>query len=191
MMDAKAYLDGPGPDEVAGLVRRHGGRYVGAYDLPGGGQAFHLEFPDHASKVAFLDGLAELDAFTPWVRRAAEQIAAGAAGPVEQIARLHAYVRDRVAHTEEPIETFSPPRWVLESRIGDCDDTARALLALLRSLGHRGRLATLGHPPRHVAAQVQLGDDWHWLETTIPARAGEHPLEAAKRLGIVTRSDLG
>jgi len=181
---------GPSVEQVRALARKHRCSVVETYALPDGERAYFLECRSHRDKVRLLDDLAAIDAFDPALRRLAEQIAAGAASRLEQIERLHAFVRDHVVHTDEPIETFSPPMWVLQSRIGDCDDTARALVALLRALGHTARLATLGDPPSHVAAQVELGGGWYWLETTIAAHPGEHPLDAAARLGIATRPDL-
>ena len=187
---ARALLDGPTPEQLRALCRKHGCTWVENFELPGGQVAHYLECGSHRAKVRLLDDLAAIDAFNPWIRRFAERIAARAPSSLAQVTALHAWVRDNVVHTEEPIETFSPPRWVLESRMGDCDDAARALLAMLRTLGHVGRLATLGDPPAHVAAQVAIGDSWHWLETTVAAEPGEHPLDAAERLGISTRPDL-
>ena len=148
----------------------------------------------HAAKVKFLVNLAEYDASTPDVRRAAERIVAGAKTSAEQVARLLARVQ-RVTFTKEKEETFSPTMWTLDVGVGDCDDTARALIALLRSLGFEAGAETLplsstGKPPIHVAAVVKLGGRWQWLEATIAARVGESPTAAARRLGIKTRPDL-
>jgi len=181
---------GPSPDQLAELARRHGAKVERSFVLPDGEPAWLLALPSHTAKVALLNDLAELDSFSPLVRRYAERIAAGARTRTEQVIRLHAHVRDHVVHTDEPIETFSPPLWVLTSRIGDCDDTARALCALLGALGFRTRVATLGDPPKHAACQVELDGAWHWLETTVAAHPGEHPLDAARRLGVKTRRDL-
>lgn len=181
----------PSPQQLATLARKHGAKVERAYTLPDGEPAWLLALPSHRAKVALLDDLATLDSLSPLVRRYAERVVHGAPTRVDQILRLHAHVRDTVVHTDEPIETFSPTLWVLESRVGDCDDSTRALCALLRSLGHHARMATLGDPPRHVAAQARLpSGEWIWLETTLRAFPGEHPLDAAHRLGIKTRSDL-
>lgn len=183
-------LRGPSPDELVAIARHHGAELAGAYGLPGGRHAFLLMFRSHAGKVNYLDELAWLDAYNPALRRLAEQIVAGARSRKEQVWRLHAFVRDNVVHTPEPIETFSPPLWVLATRVGDCDDTARALCALLRALGFEASIDTLGRPPKHVAALVWLEERWCWLETTVKAYPGEHPLAAARRLGMRERSDL-
>lgn len=185
-----ADLLSPSPEQLVALAARHGAVIERSYTLPDGEPAWLLALPSHAAKVALLNDLAELDGFNPSVRRYAELVARGARTRTEQILRLHAHVRDTVVHTDEPIETFSPPLWVLRSRIGDCDDSARALVALLRSLGFVARIATLGDPPKHAAAQVHHSGEWHWLETTVRAFPGEHPQAAANRLGIRARRDL-
>jgi len=183
-------VDGPDPRTAAKLARAAGCRVVASHRLHDGTVAHELGCHSHAAKVRFLDLLAEWDSLQPDVRRTAEQICRGSRHQLDQIAALHRMVRDGVLHTDEPRETFTAPMYVLRNGVGDCDDTARLLLALLRSLGLSGRLGTLGSPPRHVAAQVQLAGAWWWLETTIDAEPGEHPLDAAKRLGITTRGDL-
>jgi hypothetical protein len=44
----------------------------------------------------------------------------------------------------------------------------------------------------HVAPQLHDGARWWWAETTVPARFGEHPRAAAKRLGLThARPDIG
>lgn len=146
--------------------------------------------------MRFLANLAEYDSQTPDVRRAAERIVAGERTQLGQIKALHRRVRDGVTFTRERVETFSPTMRTLEQNIGDCDDTARALMALLRSLGFEAGVQTLpelatGKTPKHVAAQVKHDGRWQWLETTIKGEMGEHPMAAARRLGITTRSDLG
>ncbi|OGS00205.1 MAG: hypothetical protein A2V88_08330 [Elusimicrobia bacterium RBG_16_66_12] len=182
--------DGPSPSEAAAIAGAAGCRIARSHRLSDGSWAHEIECASHATKVAFLDGLASWDALQPSVRRAAEGVAAGARTTLDQIRAIHRLVRDGVLYTGEPRETFSPPLRTLRVGLGDCDDQTRCLLALLRALGHRTRPGTLGEPPRHIAAQVQLGATWHWLETTIAAEPGEHPLAAAKRLGLATRVDL-
>jgi hypothetical protein len=147
----------------------------------------------HAAKVKLLSNLAESDAGDPEVRRLAESIVAGARSEDEQVRRLHAFVQGRVLFTREHRETFSHTLRTLDVGLGDCDDSARALVALLRSLGMQAGMLTLPErgTPTHVGAAVKTKDGWRWLETTIAARAYEHPLAAAKRLGIKTRADLG
>lgn len=186
---------GPPPELAARIARAAGCRIERTTRLHDGSWAHRVVCRDHRAKVRLLDALASYDASTPDVRRLAERIASGARSSAEQAARLHAYVRDRVTFTREPIETFSPTLHVLAVAAGDCDDSTRALLALFRAVGLHARPATLppldsGRPPRHVAAQVQLGGAWRWAETTLRAQLGEHPIAAAQRLGVVTRGDV-
>lgn len=147
------------------------------------------------AKVQLLANLAEWEARNlPDVRRLAETVAAPATSRRGQVEALHRFVRDRVTFTGEPIEIFSPTLHTLERGLGDCDDSARALLALLRSLDIRAGLRVLPEPQRgnpvHVAAVAFDGEEWIWLETTIAAEPGEHPAAAAGRLGIKLRPDL-
>lgn len=196
---------GPDPTEAARLAKAAGCRIVESERIQDGTWSHRLECKSHAAKVKFLAQLTAYDARQPAVRRAAERVVAmsGAANAEQQIRALHRFVRDSVTFTKEPGEIFSPTMRVLELGVGDCDDSARALGALLGSLGHRVALLTLGYPPRHVAAGVRTSvhmgavpprggteDGWSWLETTIKAEPYEHPLTAAERLGITTRKDI-
>lgn len=182
------------PEQTRAIIERVGCRVAKRIDLYDGATAFEVTCRTHAQKVELLRELAEADADLPDVRRIAERVVAGSQSDAERATRLHAFVRDLVSFTKEKREIFSPTLHTLEVGLGDCDDSARALLALLRSLDLPARLKTLpegGPEPLHVAAQVQLGGQWHWLETSIDAEAGEHPLQAAKRLGIAARPELG
>lgn len=184
------------PTETRAIVEGAGCRVVESVDLYDGHTAFEVECRTHDRKVNLLGSLAESDAELPDVRRIAEDVTAGSKTDGERAARLHAFIKQQVSFVKEKRETFSPTLRTLEIGQGDCDDSARALLALLRSMDLPGRLETLpsrasGAVPLHVAAQIQLDGAWHWLETSIDANAGEHPLMAAKRLGINTRAELG
>lgn len=185
---------GPPPKVARKIATVSGCRVEKSHQLHDGSWAHRVLCDGHLAKVRFLANLAEYDSATPDVRRAAELIVSGSKTPMQQVEALQKRVQ-QVTFTKEHEETFSPTMWTLETGVGDCDDTARALLALLRSLGFDAGLQTLpvvesGKPPVHVAAVVNL-DGWKWLETTIPARLGEHPVAAAQRLGIKMRPDLG
>lgn len=182
------------PAETERIIRRAGCRVRRRVSLYDGATAFEVDCPSHARKVRLLGDLAEADADLPDVRRIAEDVAAGARSDAERAELLHAFVRDRVAFVKEKREIFAPTLRTLETGMGDCDDSARALLALLRSLDMPARLKTLpegSDEPLHVAAQALIDGRWEWLETSIAANAGEHPLAAARRLGIRTRPELG
>ena len=177
-------------------ARAAGCSVLRTHDLGDGVRAWDLDCHEHGNKVALLEELAESEAQLPGIRRLAEDVTAGATTDAERAADLLGYVQNHVSFAGELRETFNGVARTLEIGQGDCDDSARALLALLRSLAIPARLETLparatGRPPHHVAAQVQLGGAWHWLETTVRAEPGEHPLDAARRLGVQTRPDLG
>lgn len=166
------------------------------HDLYDGTAALELECYHHRRKVDLLERLAAADAETPTVRRLAEDIAAGTWGDAERAASIQAWVQAHVDFSREKVETFNPPARTLAIGLGDCDDHARLVMALLGALDIPARLETLptrasGETPTHVAAQWWDGDNWVWLETTVRARYGEHPQTAAHRLGLATRADLG
>ena len=184
------------PEQTRAIVAASGCRVLEGVELYDGAVAFEVDCNTHDNKVQLLEALADADAELPDVRRIAEDVTRGLRTDEARAATLHAYVKDRVAFVKEKRETFSPTLRTLEVGMGDCDDSARALMALLRTLDIPARLQTLpprGHPdpPLHVAAQVQLGGQWRWLETSIDAQPFEHPLQAAKRLGIHARPELG
>jgi transglutaminase-like putative cysteine protease len=178
------------PEVIEALARKVGARVVRTHPLHDGELAYEVCCPSHAAKVSLLRELAELDSRDPDVRRVAERVVAGERDQLGQIAALHAFVRDGVLFTKERRETFSPALLTLEHGLGDCDDTALVLCALLLSLGFEAGMLTLGAPPRHVACGVRYGGKLYWLETTLAAEPGEHPLEAAERLGVKVRPDL-
>jgi hypothetical protein len=182
---------GPSPNELAQLARRCGCVVELSQTLGDGSTAYELKCPNHPAKVRLLAELAEYDSKHPEVIRLAEKLAALGDGDPWTIAQIvHAFVRDGVRHLPEPREKFQPTMRTLALGIGDCDDTSRAVMALLRAAGLRGGLLTLGNPPRHVSAAIQLQGNWRWLDASLAARPGEHPITAAKRLGLSVRQDL-
>jgi transglutaminase-like putative cysteine protease len=182
---------GPSPDEARRIAERVGCTVKRRHGLHDGTISLSLDCKTWQNKLAFLAELAEYDARTPEVRRVAERVAQSVGGDrFATIVALHALVRDRVTHTPEIVETFTPTMRTLELGLGDCDDVSRALVALLRSLGYSAGMGTVGNPPAHVAPKVKFQGRWWWLEPSIDALPGEHPLAAAKRLGIKVRPEL-
>lgn len=106
------------------------------------------------------------------------------------------YVKENVAFVRERGEVFTGSAYTLGSKGGDCDDHARLVYALATAGGLDAVLAFLHHPapfdePTHAVAQLCVQGQCTWAETTIDARFGEHPLDAAKRLGLLdAREDL-
>ncbi len=114
-------------------------------------------------------------------------------------AEIHAYVKDRVRYLHGAEQRWATPLRTLLGGYGDCGNSSRLIIAMGRFYGVPARLrvftkterepGVLGRPytyPAHVAAE--LGDEgrWAWAEAVVPADFGEHPLAAARRLGIHT-----
>lgn len=179
--------------ELAPIVERSRCRIVRGTRLPSGDTAWHVECPSHEAKVLLLSNLAELDSRQPEVIELARSIAASTDHSAAGIARaLLGYVGELVDFLPESVELFRPTQNTIEDGIGDCDCSARAYLALARAAGLKAGLATLGQPPTHVAPVVNLGRGrWVWAETSVRgAELGEHPIEAARRLGVALRPEL-
>lgn len=136
-----------------------------------------------------LDQLAEQDAEHPEVRELAGMLASSSSSPGRVV---HEWVQQNVAFVREPGEVFQAAHYTIAVRAGDCDDHARLVKALALAAGVPCRLAflELGEQPAHVFPELYIDHTWQAAETTIAAELGEHPLDAAKRLGIVTRPDL-
>jgi transglutaminase-like putative cysteine protease len=83
-------------------------------------------------------------------------------------------------------ERFSGPETTLALGFGDCDDSARLVRGILRALGWDARLVFFGPKsyPAHVTAAIRTTDEtnpWYWLDASLPAKPGEHPISAKKR----------
>lgn len=118
-------------------------------------------------------------------------VAALQASPGGAARAAHAYVLARVQFRDETVETFQAPSVSLSRGYGDCDDSERLLVVLARASGVPARFVFFVQKgqPAHVTVQLCDGGKWRWAETTIPAKYGEHPFAAMKRLGL-TRADL-
>ena len=170
-----------------------------------------VDCPTHEAKCRLLDLLAWRDArYDPRIRRiavhVAEQTASDHAHKVdsrELAARLHAHVCSRVRFLGEGAETFQSSWQTLRSGVGDCDDSARALLALARSVAIPARLVVFdrgsAYPrgdlePNHATVQLSpdAGRTWLYAEPSLGpgVKLGEHPIAAARRLKR-QRSELG
>lgn len=147
---------------------------------------FPIEFDcdDAWSKVRMLDALATVDArYDPRVRAIGDAIVCRCTDtrPRTVAEALHRAVKRRIRYLGEGIETFQSAWQTWRLRHGDCDDSARLLVALARALGQpahvvafRGRDGT----PAHAVAVVS----GLWCEATIDAATGEHPKRAWARL---------
>lgn len=152
--------------------------------------------PDGWAAARMLLAASVEDARTAGARDLALEIRGATDGTDAAFARaVFAFVRSRVAFVREPGEVFASPSYTLALGGGDCDDHARVAYALLRAGGVPARLAFLFQDarrgPSHVVAQAYEGGAWRWLETTIAAEYGEHPVTAGRRLGLLdARQDV-
>lgn len=105
---------------------------------------------------------------------------------LDEIKRLHAFVRDEIRYVRDPegTELVQSPEKTLQVGMGDCDDKATLLGALLKSVGAPARFMAVGFSGSglsHVMVQAKTrntGDDradWLNLETIIPKAAGWMP----------------
>ena len=165
---------------------------------PRAGPYHRVQCDTAEQKLALLENLAWEDArynrFVQWLASTLPHHRAAAARAA------HAWVRDRVRFVPERVETFkSPERTVREG--GDCDDSARVLVAVARAAGIPARFGPITQcrggvcAKTHVAAELHDGGGWRWAETTIAAEYGEHPLAAYQRLKrqgrVARRDDIG
>lgn len=105
---------------------------------------------------------------------------------------LQRWVQDHIGFVDEPIEAYPSALAVLVDGAGDCDDHAILMVALAHAIGLPTSAEAFFWPSGdgHAAMIVGCGGSWLWCETTIAARLGEHPIAAARRLGIATREDI-
>lgn len=159
--------------------------------------AGHVVCPDGWAAARLLLAAALEDARTPGARVLALELRSLAPSDEAFARAVFDLVRARVRFVREAGEVFAAPWYTLEVGAGDCDDHARLAFALLVAGGvparlaflYRKRHANLG--PSHVVAQVGLRGSWRWLETTVAAEFGEHPYDAARRLGLLSaRQDI-
>lgn len=162
-----------------------GPRLIGQVACPGGWGAARM----------LLAAAAE-DAQAPAARDLALELRRGTDGSDATFVRaVFALVTDNVRFVREAGEVFTTPSYTLGAGGGDCDDHARLTYALLRAGGVPARLAflyrTKAEGPSHVVAQAGVGGEWIWLESTIAAELGEHPVAAGRRLGLIEgRGDI-
>lgn len=171
---------------------------------------------------AVLVDVRSFESVTAKVRHLAELVRSGArrwdvrgvvhiADRLATIEQCHAWVRDRIAYTEEPIEALETAAYIARDGRGDCDGQAVLVATLVLCLGGSAVLVPQGgkpDDPAHLVALVKEGGEtcfvapwqpfgldappgWHWAETTLRgARFGEAPSVAAARLKPTARSDL-
>lgn len=166
---------------------------LGCRLLRGEGKSALWDCPDSSAVVALLRELARDDVALPEVRTLAGQMRAAVGADAVALAReVHGFVLSRVRWVREKVETFQSSAETLRRGFGDCDDHARLIFALLRALGIPARIEILYRDgePAHAVTRALLPGGPVWLETSVPAKFGEAPLEAAARLGLHTRLNM-
>jgi hypothetical protein len=155
-----------------------------------------VDCPSNFEKVTMLDNLAWHDArYDRRIRKLARLIVRTLPDTrPETIGRaIHRAVLGRVRYVGEGIDDFQKAWDTWEFGLGDCDDSARLVAALARSVGVKAEIVGFLDPsgePRHVAARVA----GRWADASLPTAYGEHPraaLSRARRTGAPTRNVVG
>ncbi len=167
----------------------YGARFVGRVSCDDGWAA-----------ARYLLALAEEDARTAGARAIAGWLRRLHPSDDDFARALHAFVKKNVRFVREKGEVFQNGGFTLRIGYGDCDDHFRLLHAIARAGGLPSALALLHHGedappemkgPSHAVAVLGLPNGWEWAETTVGAQLGEHPFDAAIRLGLLqARGDL-
>lgn len=109
---------------------------------------------------------------------------------VGEVSALHAFVRDSIRYTNDPIdfELLRTPRAILEMGVGDCDDKSILLSALLRCIGRPSRYVAIAMDGlgtfSHVYVETPMGKRWIALETIKPVGLGWSPDNVTKRMVV-------
>jgi hypothetical protein len=150
-----------------------------------------LDCRTNENAVAYLNGCARRDAWDPRTVAFAASLREplGMHPSVPTVAgALQDWVKENIAFVRERDERFQHALVTLKWRMGDCDDHARLIAALLMACGVQARVVGVKNGEgrmAHVCAQVKDGGEWRWVETTVDAYYGEAPFDAARRLGLV------
>lgn len=97
-----------------------------------------------------------------------------------EVQRLFQFVQHEIRYMQDvtDIETLQTPEVTLQNRVGDCDDKATLLAALLESIGHPTRFQAVGFAPgevSHVFVETRIGTRWIALDATEPNPMGWQP----------------
>lgn len=135
----------------------------------------------------------------PYIRKLALAIIAGvpAKNWDAELMRLHKWVRDNIRYVRDPVDSLSgstvkgieylaTPRATLESKAGDCDESATLLSSLLGSVGHPSRFVAVGlhgRPYSHVFVESPTQNKtWLSADATEPVDIGWLPRNITSRL---------
>jgi transglutaminase-like putative cysteine protease len=174
--------------------------------------------PEH--RMMMVEDLVAFGARDPDVIAYARQVvAASPANPLQALLDgMHARVTYYPDCGDGNCEDIQRPAYTLFGiGRGDCEDMSMAFASMARAMGYTARAVWLPQPGanNHVPAQIcgtpphaithtaqvippengpscESPNGWVWVETTLPgARVGEHPYEAAERLGVIRRDLVG
>ncbi len=193
----------PGPREAIEAAIASTGCVVRPDPERGGFVA--VDCPSQQARAELVDVMAWEDAlYDGRIRQLALAIADVAAerrhraGPVsgpELASEVQLQVASRVRFIGEAGDQIQDAWTTWAIRWGDCDCQTRLVLALLRSVGIEVQSVGFRRDDgtvAHICAALPSRTGPWYLETTLgPAvMIGEHPYEAARRLGVTARDDL-
>ena len=125
--------------------------------------------------------LRALDSTDPATRTAAARIAAGDQGPfrVEQVARIWSHARGQWRYVNDPRgnEYFAKASETIDNEyIGDCDDFAIVLVAMINAIGGDSRLVMMdGLQGGHAYAEVCLNEEADIVRARLATHYRLHP----------------
>jgi len=148
-------------------------KYENASRVPADSTTRVLTFPTLDEKAAWLDGAASLDALRGQVQRHAKRFLALPDAEARTRA-IQRWVRDNIGYQYDfrvsqgmPGEEFADTSSTLDRGFGDCDDKARAFVALVRAAEMQRPLATaarirpvFAHAPDERFIHVQAEVKW-------------------------------
>lgn len=136
--------------------------------------------------VALMRRMANAAALDPLMINQAVSIIHGvpAKSELHEIEALHDFVLNHIRYTRDVhgVETLADPRITLARQVGDCDDKATLLAALLQAVGYRTRFVMGDYGSgdfEHVYLQALAYGEWVSLDSTEHHPAGWEPPGAA------------
>lgn len=106
---------------------------------------------------------------------------------------IQQFVQEHMRFQQEPGETSRSSSVTLALGAGDCDEAASLVCALDVAAGLDGHVRGIARSDGeivHAVGSVTIDGREYWQEASVPARFGEHPRDAAKRMNIVSRQEL-
>lgn len=150
------------------------------YDIPSGDSAWSKSIALQSGlggtyqTLDFMAAIVRRDGADPGIRRLAERLIQHCNGHnfLCEATALFEFVRDRITYRRDPVdvERVQDVRRCLESGVGDCDDKAVMLGALLAAIGIKPRFGLLSNKRddfSHVFIEASIpGTGWITLDPT-------------------------